>query len=62
MEVEVQKKTIHKSINMYSSLKEKHLRVAAYTRVSTEYDDQKVSLDSQQKYYNQKISDNPNRE
>ncbi len=60
MEVEVQKKTIHKSINMYSSLKEKHLRVAAYTRVSTEYDDQKVSLDSQQKYYNQKISDNPN--
>ena len=60
MEVEVQKKTIHKSTNMYSALKEKHMRVAAYTRVSTEYDEQKVSLDSQQKYYSQKILENPN--
>ena len=35
-------------------------RVAAYIRVSTDNEDQKTSIDSQYKYYLQKIKNNPN--
>ncbi len=39
---------------------DKRLKVAAYCRVSTEYEEQKQSLKSQVAYYMQKICDNPN--
>ena len=41
-------------------LNEKELRVVAYTRVSTDHDDQKNSFDSQKRYYTDKIAKNPN--
>ena len=39
---------------------DKRLKVAAYCRVSTEYEEQKQSLKSQVAYYMQKICYNPN--
>jgi len=39
---------------------DKRLKIAAYCRVSTEYEEQKQSLKSQVAYYMQKICDNPN--
>ena len=41
-------------------LKDKELRVVAYARVSTDHDDQNYSINSQQKYYKEKIEANPN--
>lgn len=38
---------------------EKTLQVAAYCRVSTDHEEQKISLKSQAAYYTQKICDNP---
>ena len=38
---------------------DKRLKVAAYCRVSTEYEEQRQSLKSQVAYYTQKICDNP---
>ena len=38
----------------------KKIRVAAYARVSTDHEEQQSSFESQQKYYYEKITNNPN--
>ncbi len=38
----------------------RHLRVAAYCRVSTELEEQTSSIELQERYYIQRISENPN--
>lgn len=38
----------------------RHLRVAAYCRVSTEQEEQTSSIELQKRYYTQLISGNPN--
>lgn len=45
---------------MKKSTAQRQLRVAAYCRVSTESDEQATSYDAQQKYYKDKITENPN--
>ena len=42
------------------SLPNQKLRVAAYARVSTDMEEQQTSFISQQKYYLEKITTNPN--
>ena len=60
MEVQLKKRTIRENELTMQVLKTKKLRVAAYARVSTDLDDQRISLDSQQKHYYTKINENPN--
>ena len=60
MEIQLKKKTIKENELTMQVLKSKKMNVAAYARVSTDLDNQRISLDSQQKYYNSKIIDNPN--
>ena len=60
MEVEVIKKIEEIPGNGDEFKKKKKLRVAAYARVSTDMEDQKTSFDSQQRYYFEKITSNPN--
>ena len=59
MRVEVIKKTEEMS-NGENSDKNKKLRVAAYARVSTDHDEQQTSFESQQRYYYEKITREPN--
>jgi len=60
MEVQLKKRMVRENELTMQVLKTKELNVAAYARVSTEHDDQRLSLDSQQKYYLNKINDTPN--
>lgn len=60
MEVQLKKRTIRENELTMQVLKTKKLNVAAYARVSTDLDDQRISLDSQKKYYYSKIIENPN--
>ena len=59
MRVEVIKKTEELS-NGENSDKSKKLRVAAYARVSTDHEEQQTSFESQQRYYYEKITREPN--
>ena len=59
MRVEVIKKTEEMS-NGENSDKNKKLRVAAYARVSTDHEEQQTSFESQQRYYYEKITREPN--
>ena len=60
MEIQLKKKTIKANELTMQVLKSKKMNVAAYARVSTDLDNQRISLDSQKKYYNSKIIENPN--
>lgn len=60
MEVQLKKRIVSENELTMQILKTKKLNVAAYARVSTEHDDQRISLDSQQKYYLNKIKQTPN--
>ena len=60
MEVQLKKRMVRENELTMQVLKTKKLNVAAYARVSTEHDDQRLSLDSQQKYYLNKIKETPN--
>lgn len=60
MEIQLKKKTIKENELTMQVLKTKKMNVAAYARVSTDLDNQRISLDSQKKYYNSKIIENPN--
>lgn len=55
---QTKKKVVRES--SITALKDKELRVVAYARVSTDHDDQNYSINSQQKYYKEKIEANPN--
>ena len=59
MRVEIIKKT-EELPNNESEQKEKKIRVAAYARVSTDHEEQQQSFESQQKYYFEKITRDPN--
>lgn len=58
MEVQIEKGTIYSKSFNYYDLQNKELRVAAYARVSTNSEDQISSINSQKKYYLNKINDN----
>lgn len=60
MEVQLKKRIVRENELTMQVLKTKELNVAAYARVSTEHDNQRISLDSQQKYYLTKINETPN--
>ena len=61
MEIEIQEKKKEKQGEMsIFELKEKHLKVAAYVRVSTDMLDQQTSFKSQSLYYEDFINSNPN--
>ena len=60
MEVQLKKRIVSENELTMQVLRTKELKVAAYARVSTEHDDQRLSLDSQQKYYLNKIKETPN--
>lgn len=60
MDVQIEKRSIYdKSFNYYD-LRNQKFRVAAYVRVSTSYEEQLRSFESQNDYYIKKISDNEN--
>ncbi len=58
MEVEIIKKRENNELSNNNDNSQK-LKVAAYARVSTDLEDQKTSFISQQKYYLEKITENP---
>ena len=60
MKVEVIKKKDFFSYNNEDNENNRKIRVAAYARVSTDHDEQQTSFESQQKYYFEKISNEPN--
>ena len=60
MEVQLKKRIVSENELTMQVIRTKELKVAAYARVSTEHDDQRLSLDSQQKYYLNKIKETPN--
>ena len=55
----VKKRIVSENELTMQVLKTKELKVAAYARVSTDYDEQQSSFESQQKYYLDKITTNP---
>ena len=59
--MKVIKEEKNKDLNEFSmsKLRNKEMRVLAYTRVSTDSEDQATSIISQQKYYTNKIKNNP---
>lgn len=59
--MKVIKEEKNKDLNEFSmsKLRNKEMRVVAYTRVSTDSEDQATSIISQQKYYTNKIKNNP---
>ena len=59
MKVEIIKKTEDLPNNLKEQ-KDKKIRVAAYARVSTDHEEQQQSFESQQKYYFEKITRDPN--
>ncbi|MDD5836718.1 MAG: recombinase family protein [bacterium] len=59
MEVEIIKKKQEYDYSAIGKINRK-LKVAAYARVSTDSEDQQTSFTSQQKYYREKITVNPN--
>ena len=60
MKYELKKRLNTENILSMQVLKSKHLRVAAYARVSTSFDDQRQSVESQKKHYTKKILENSN--
>lgn len=60
MDFKIKKKFVNENELTMQVLKERKLNVAAYIRVSTEHDDQRLSIDSQRKHYLEKIQNNDN--
>ena len=60
MEVQVIKKKDEFNKSMSAASPHNKLKVAAYARVSTDMEEQQTSFISQQKYYLEKITSNPN--